>query len=510
LRRRARGISRGVGDANVMHRRFLAHPQAHRPFAHGDLFARAGGRAAIDALIDGLYDRIEVDPALRPLFGRDLANERAAQRLFFTEWLGGERGYSERAHLPLKHRHDLLPITTALAGKWLAHFRSSLDEAVADADARRAIFEPVRALATALVNEGEPPSALRRTPHGTCLRYAPAAAALDLARRGDVGALRALLGRAPDVLASAPHAAAMLHLAALAGRAPVVELLLGRGVDVDKPSPIEPLVFVTPLCAARAKRREDVEAPLLRHGAREDIFTHAFLGDTVRLGEDLARDPSSAQAVDPAVDALEVTPLHHAVAGARVDAVRALLSHASQAREPLLGGARAVRAAAAGESVAIVAALLDHGADATRIGAGRWVLHRELAPMLARAGAAVDRSGSWIGLSCTGNQGRKDDPEYVAALLRHGARTDDRRLSGQGTDGGHATALHYAAKAGFVKTIAVLLERGADPSARDDHGRTPLDWLERAAKSVDRDAVRRLLRGPRRHPPASGGSGNSG
>jgi hypothetical protein len=138
--------------------------------------------------------------------------------------------------------------------------------------------------------------------------------------------------------------------------------------------------------------------------------------------------------------------------------------------------------------------LLEHGADATRIGAGRWVLHPDLAPMLARAGACVDRSGSWIGASCTGNQGRKDDPEYVAALLRHGAHVDDKRIIGQDNDGGRASALHYAAKAGFLKTIAVLLEHGADPTAKDDNGLTPLDWLNRATKSADREAVRRLLR----------------
>jgi hypothetical protein len=34
---------------------------------------------------------------------------------------------------------------------------------------------------------------------------------------------------------------------------------------------------------------------------------------------------------------------------------------------------------------------------------------------------------------------------------------------------------------------------GADPTARDDNVFTPLDWLERAAPSVDRDAVPRLL-----------------
>src|SRR6516162_3264836 len=121
-----------------------------------------------------------------------------------------------------------------------------------------------------------------------------------------------------------------------------------------------------------------------------------------------------------------------------------------------------------------------------RIGVGRWVLHPELAPLLASRGAVIDSSGSWIGASCTGNQGRKDDPEHVRALLRHGARATGVRAL-------NATALHYAAKAGFLRTIEVLLDHGADQDARDSHGRTPLDWLEQAAPSVSRTAVRDLI-----------------
>jgi truncated hemoglobin YjbI/ankyrin repeat protein len=479
------------------HRRFLDHPKAQRPFVGCDLLNLIGGRETVHALVEGLYARIATDHALRPLFSRDLTSEREAQKRFFTEWLGDGSHYSDHAHLPLKHRHDLLPITRALAQRWLVHFGAALDAAVSHVEARRAIQDKVRVLAMALVNEEREPSALRARPHGTCLRYEPAIESLNLARRGDTEALRRLLARAPSVLDSAPHAARLLHVAVLGGREPVIDLLLDAGVDVDRPSPIEPLIFVTPLCAARTKRHIKSEALLLSRGAKEDIFTHAFLGDMDRLRDDIRRNPRTVQAIDPAVDALQVTPVHHAVAGEQVEALHLLLSGISKSDQPLFGGVRAIREAAARENVAMVTMLLGHGASAASIGAGRWVLHPELAPLLARAGASVDRSGSWIGLCCTGNQGRKDDPEYVAALLHYGAGVADRRLTGQRSDGGRATALHYAAKAGFVKTIKVLLDHGADPVAQDDNGLSPLDWLERAASSVDRQAVRRLLQRPR-------------
>jgi hypothetical protein len=298
-------------------------------------------------------------------------------------------------------------------------------------------------LATALVNESEPPSALRARPHGACLRYAPAIEALDLARRGDAAALCKLLRRAPDVLASAPHAADLLRLAVLAGRGPVVDLLIGNGVDVNKPSPIKPLIFVTPLCAARMKRRKEIEAVLLRHGAEEDIFTHALLGGLAGLREDLAHLPSAAQANDPAVDALAITPVHHAVAGRRVEVLHDLLAAASRVNESLRGGTRAL---------------------------GMAVAQR------------VCRSAS--SSRCAGRRQAHD-------------RAEDRRRANDGAP--------LCRQGGFVKTIAVLLDHGADPAARDDNGLTPLDWLARATNSVDRDAVRRLLHRPRafstRHDP---------
>jgi len=101
----------------------LAHPETHHPFIDSDLFERIGGALTISALIASLYDGIESDPMLRPLFGRDLALERESQQRFSTGWFGGEREYTNRAYLALEHRHDLLPITRA-RGKMICAFQS--------------------------------------------------------------------------------------------------------------------------------------------------------------------------------------------------------------------------------------------------------------------------------------------------------------------------------------------------------------------------------------------------
>ena len=502
---------------SLEHRSLLDHPAGYRTFRGTDLFERIGGQRTIDRLVDLLYEGIGDDDQLRPLFRRDLAGARSIQKLFFAEWLGGPRRYSEQAHAGLRHSHDGLPITPALADRWLGHFHRAMVATVAAEDDRSAIFAQVRSLAMALVSGQVAPA----RPHGQgkdargsesksgprpvawCgVAARSVARARDLAHRGDAAGLGALLAEAPDLLLPS-YAAAVMQAAALAGRTEIVRLLLDVGAGADHPfylpvsvtgAAFERVIFVTPLCAARMKRRSAVESLLLAAGAHEDVFTSAFLGDLTSLARILTADPSLARAPDPAVDVLDITPVEHAVAGGQAPALRLILDHAVQ---PLPGYVRALRGAAAQGNLAVAELLLAHGADATRIGVGRWVLHPELAPLLASRDAAIDSSGSWIGASCTGNQGRKDDPEYVRALLEHGASATDRRTGdpegATGVRALNATALHYAARAGFVQTIEVLLDHGADPDARDSHGRTPLDWLKQAAPSVSRAAVRNLI-----------------
>ena len=482
------------------HRSLLNNTVGLRSFHGTDQFGRIGGQPVIDRLVDLLYQGIEDDDRLRPLFPRDLAASRSMSKLFFAQWLDGPHRYSSQAYQGLGSSHAGLPITPALADRWLGHFRRALEATVAAQNDRKMILAQVQSLAMALVSR---PAAPASPPVAWCGKGARIVTRCrDLARRGDVAGLGAALAEAPDLL-DPSFASAIMQSAALSGRAEIIAMLLDRGVGADRPfylpvgvigPAFERVIFVTPLCAARMKRRSAVESVLVAAGASEDVFTSAFVGDLGSLAPMLTADPGLAQAADPAVDILGITPVDHAVAGGQAAALRLLLD---QVAESPAGYARALRGAAAQGSLAMVELLLAHGADATTIGVGRWVQHRELAPLLASRGAAIDSSGSWIGASCTGNQGRKDDPEFVRALLRHGARATDRRTGDhEGTTGVlalNATALHYAARAGFTKTIEVLLEHGADPGALDSHDRTPLDWLAQAAPSVSRAAVRNLL-----------------
>jgi truncated hemoglobin YjbI/ankyrin repeat protein len=472
-----------------------------RPLQDRTLFDRIGGQATVDRLVDSLYDRFAADKVIRGFFGNNLDNARQRQKRFFCEWLGGAPRYSESAWGGLCRHHEDLPITPAIADRWLEHLRGALHDAVIAPDDAASILERAAAMAMRLVNSQDEPT--RGTKHrsariASCgIGARTLSQAVLLAQRAKPDGLANLVAEVPDLIARAPFAARLLQSATLAGRVAGVEWLLDQGVDANVPSALpvrlvggalELVLFVTPLCASRLTGRTEIVAVLTNRGAKEDIFTAAFLGDLPLVERMLEGRPTLAQAPDPATDVVTITPIHHAVAGNQRHALRTLLDHTS---EPVHSGSRALRAAAQRGSPEMIDVLLEHGADASSVGAGRWVLDSRIAPRLARAGASAgvgiggEDSGDWVRISCTGNQGRKDDPGFVTALLRYGARVD-QRYNG-------ATPLHYVVKAGFVQTIRVLIEHGADPQAPDVRGRSPVAWLDQAAKSVDRGAVRDAL-----------------
>lgn len=457
-------------------------------FPPAGTFAALGGRAAIARLVDGLYDRIETDRVLRPAFSRDLDGERERLKLFFEAWFGGAPTYFDAEWSPgLKGRHGGISISRGMAGRWVGHFRHAFAAAVEDPHLIDPIQPIITRLALALVNRSDEPVPGERLKGST---YCADPRFQQYVQRDDAAGLAASAAAQPQILRR--HGPALLLIAAVRGKTRAAEELLRQGVDVNAPALLSgseatsqglPMLHLTPLCGALAKRRDTAVKLLVAHGAQYDIFTAACVGDLAAVRELLDVAPDLADARDPACDVAQVTPLLHAVVAGQLEVAEHLLQRGAAVG---LNSVRLVRAAANRGHAALTDLLLAHGADPAAIGAGAWVMQPAMAATLLARGADVNQPpGAWVGLCCTGNSGHKENATLARALLRCGADVA-ARYKGR-------TALHCAAKAGFVHVVEALIEYGGDVNVLDDRGQTPLDEVEAAGRSIDREPVRRLL-----------------
>ena len=156
------------------------------------------------------------------------------------------------------------------------------------------------------------------------------------AGRDDVDSVRAVLNEKPDWIArTGSHGRTMLWEAAYRGRASMVKYLLDRGADIDacgcRFTPL--VVHISPYCAARFKRHDDVADRLLQRGARLDVYAAAYLGQLERVREYLDSEPGIAIAEKAQNDPnLRATVFHYAVAAGYPDIVSLLLRRGADPR----------------------------------------------------------------------------------------------------------------------------------------------------------------------------------
>ncbi len=305
------------------------------------------------------------------------------------------------------------------------------------------------------------------------------------AGRGDLETVRQLLDDNPAWIHTVgSHGRTMLWEAAYRGKLEMVEFLLERGADINLPGcyHIKHRVEITPYCVARYQKRDPVAEFLLQSGATIDIHTAAYLRDSDTVHAHLDSNPSLVnkgylQAVmlpsgQPHSfehrEAEWATPLCYAIVGGNLKIVERLISQGATI-EPY--SERFLDYAMAYDRVEIVKALLENGADpskAPRI----FDDNSEMSKLLKSHGATpkdIDEQGDmgWPMLVyvCRGDNG--EHPEEILRLLELGADIDVRNYKGK-------TGLHCAAKAGFLKVINLLIEKGATIDASDNSGETAL------------------------------------
>jgi ankyrin repeat protein/truncated hemoglobin YjbI len=456
-----------------------------------NLWEAVGGSEGVAALITDLYRRIEADELLRVVFPHFNSAEATP---FFAQWFGGSRTYSDDLAGGLLRRHQHRYIGPKAASAWVRCMREALAARGLDAEPIMGLL--VRIAKAMIHNPETKPSDLCRS-----------CAAVQVTTQVQLETLLAgaAKGRVEVVCEALETDRSLARqrgidnrtlawVATYHNRATILELALKVGGDCNAPA-CDPLhatmacdnvkmgtgVAVTPLAIAK-KWQPALVAPLLKHGAIDDVFTAAWLGDLPALRGHLDRNPDLVNAIDPADDFQEVSLLCHAVCGGNIDAVSLLLERGAEVQRH---SGKLLTLAVVANRVDFVKLLIDHGADVERVGLlGRLDdVERPIADLLIAHGKQVP---AWMLPRACRPDISSNEIHRVNVLLGYGAGVDDRGQYG-------LTALHYAVRGGKLPLIKLLVERGAEVDALDDDGLTPLLQLAKTRSKADPIPVMELL-----------------
>ena len=359
------------------------------------------------------------------------------------------------------------------------------------------------------------------------------------ARRGDSATIRALLDADPSLVhLGSRSGATALHIAIHRGEPELLDLLLDRGSDVHAFRGAPRGLgggFSTDLQAidlaiwCRRRKPDDLAIPrlLLARGATHDLTVAAALGDEDGVREMLDVDPSRIKETRPSGR----RPLSAAIEFGHDAVARLLLERGADPNweEPTGPRGRALHSAAGAGNLAMVELLLAHGADPNGMvessGSATFAASTpEVKALLLAHGGTLEPFVDWTGdddevlRRATANPGGPSvaetfttactlgKRELLQRLLDAGIRVPPvitscqtyllehadmlRTLLAHGMDPDlmnwqRQTLLHHVCAGdgspAAIERAAILLDGGADLSARDDEYRsTPLAWAARA------------------------------
>lgn len=303
---------------------------------------------------------------------------------------------------------------------------------------------------------------------------------LSIAAKGDIFELRKLLKAHPEFLSKlGNHNRTLLWEATRSGRMAAVQFLVEQGADVNATGCYnsESHVQITPYCAARYYRRDEVAAYLWSRGSQVDVFRAAFLGDRERVVRLLDADPSLLNQEDPFDNIYFIPLLSFAVTGGHADLAEFLIGRGAAVAQY---SAQLLYLAARVPRMDLIQLLVTHGADMSAVDTSIFLSIPDLDVVryLLNHGASARRvsKNGFPPLIYLARGDKREDPDKIKVLLDHGAQVNAVGPKGR-------TALHYAAAGGHAKVVALLLEHDARTGLKDDGGRTALDLARAAGKT---------------------------
>lgn len=460
-------------------------------YPDADLWRKVGGSDGVAALIKDLYRRIEQDELLRVVFPH-FNSEEATH--FFMQWFGGSRGYSDALTGGLLRRHQHRYISPKAAAAWLRCMHQVLVARGLDGEQ---IMRPLSRIAKAMIHspETEPKELCKSCDAVQDTAQVLFETLLNDAAKGRTDHVLKTLRKDPTLASRRGlDNRTMAWVATYHNRPKILELALKAGADCNAPA-CDPMratmacddvqmgtgIAVTPLAIAK-KWQPKLVATLVEHGAIDDVFTAAWLGDLPALGGHLDRNPELVGALDPVDDFQEVSLLCHAVCGGSFDAAKLLLERGAEVKRH---SGKLLTPAVVMNRIDLVTLLIEHGADVQRADIlGRLDdAERPVADLLIAKGKRVP---SWMLPRACRPDVSTNELHRVTVLLDYGASVDDRGRYG-------LTALHYAVRGGKLPLVKLLLKRGASPDALDDDGLTPLLHLSKTRSKADPIPVMELL-----------------
>jgi ankyrin repeat protein len=269
---------------------------------------------------------------------------------------------------------------------------------------------------------------------------------------GDKEVVQRLLRQGADVNARAEDSTTALMLATAFGDIQLVNVLLEHGADVN------------------AKNRARATALMWAVGDADKVRALLERGADVNARADSGRTPLMIAAGSPAA----------------ADVVNVLIENGADVRHSHQGFT-VLMAGVEGDDPAVVRLLLAKGADAKAKNRAGWTaLHgaalagnRAIAADLLAHGADVNASENLQGrtpLLWAAASGRTD---LVKLLLDHGADIKVRESLAGTTPLICAAASEY----GELGLVTLLLEKGADPGAKDNYREAAVDWARKRGRS---------------------------